>query len=871
MQNTSYTFDVSVAEIFWPLACGATLVLVEPGKQRNPGYLADLIHSSGITTACLVPSALNQILNQARAPDSLDSLTTVLCAGEVLPVAIAESFFKRYQGRLYNFYGPTETAIYATYHECQRDAASVPIGSPLGNTTCHILDSSLQPVPLGARGELYIGGIALAEGYVADSETTARVFIENPFGDGKLYRSGDRVQQLDSGELEFIQRVDDQIKLRGYRIEPVEISSRLIAHPNILDAAVILIPSDSGEPRLCAYYCVQRTSSGGSENQTDCLDTTELRKFLARHLPDYMIPNLFIAMGHLPRLSSGKIDTRRLPRLADLPDQNVCTPPETEKEKALAGIFADVLRIPVEALGTESDFFELGGDSMMIIEVACAAEEHQIFLETHEYFVYRSIAEILKHAGTQPAHPHDQSPVEGAFPALPRHIKLFRDGFASPAHWNRHLLIRVQRYLTPELVQTALSALMGHHDGLRIAFLSETQAYNAPMSLVNNIQVYDLTTTDSRAQASHIQQSMSRAHESLQLHQAPLFRVLLFQTRPQECQLALILHHLLIDMHSSRILLEDLMLACHQQLAGIPIQFPPKTTSVKVWSERIRFYAQNHDFSGEVSYWTQRLEPADRPLEGDLMQRNPSEPPATLLERNQIKQRKFLKPEITQALTTAIRNRLDTEIHQLVLWSLAEVLHETFQLDALVFNTCGHGREKLFDDISLGRTVGELNTVYPMRLALPLREGLRSIKMAYHALPSHGRHYGMLRYLVEESQITRLREPEIFFNYVSRIDTRLPDTASDLLPVELIEPPAGVHTTAPENKVCYRLYIEAGLIDERLFVSVSHDKEQFSTQQMGHLLNETLGKLTGLVQQFPDTTSLALQEQPDRNRSRAEC
>jgi len=287
--------------------------------------------------------------------------------------------------------------------------------------------------------------------------------------------------------------------------------------------------------------------------------------------------------------------------------------------------------------------------------------------------------------------------------------------------------------------------------------------------------------------------------------------------------------------------LEDLLLACQQLRAGNDIQLPPKTSSVKTWAERINIYARHHDLECESSYWCKQLRPPEKPLAGDK-----ETCPTPALEVNQAKQRLFLSRTSTDALTTQVKNQLQVEIHQLVLWCLADTFHDWSGLDALVFNTCGHGRDKVFDDISLMRTVGELNTVFPMRLKLPLVDGLQSIIMAYQNIPARGRHYGMLRYLLQQPAITALPEPQIFFNYVSRIDTELPEGVAQLLPVKLIEPPLGVNTTAPENKACYTLYLEAGIIDDQLFISASYDKRQFSNTRVQALTHALVDRLESL-------------------------
>ena len=368
LHHTSIGFDVSVSEIFWTLGAGATLVLAEPGGHRDPAYLARLIESTGITVIDVVPRMLQALLDEPAFGGGR-RLRQVHCGAEVMPPAVARRFFSTSTATLLNFYGPTETCVDVAVWPCRRDAEerSMPIGRPIGNVRMHILDRNRQLVPIGQPGEIYIGGRALAAGYLDRPDLTAAAFVPNPIDpefSPRLYRTGDIGRYRADGAIEFIGRRDRQIKIRGMRIELAEIEAALRELPQVTECTLAIQPTGDGDfVRVIAYVEIP---------DADLVEGNALKGRLAQRIPDNMIPAVIIPMSQLPRTPGGKIDTAALPPASiDPPGDQHDEPLHSADEHAIAAIFADVLAIADPArLRAGADFFALGGHSLAAARVA---------------------------------------------------------------------------------------------------------------------------------------------------------------------------------------------------------------------------------------------------------------------------------------------------------------------------------------------------------------------------------------------------------------------------------------------------------------------------------------------------------------------
>jgi amino acid adenylation domain-containing protein len=367
-QKTPVSFDVSVWELFWPLRCGATLVLATPGGHKDAAYLRRLIVTEKVTTVHFVPSMLAVFLAEDGTGDCR-SLRRVICSGEELPADLARRCVAALPGaELHNLYGPTEAAVDVSAFHCRpgalAGAARVPIGTPIANTQLYVLDTTMAPAPVGVPGELFIGGAGLARGYLNRPALTAERFVPNPYGPpgSRLYKTGDLARRRPDGTLEYLGRLDTQVKLRGLRIELGEIEAALRALPAVRDAAVIVREDRPGDRRLVAYI------TPGDDGLDQALDHSAVRAELKLTLPDYMVPSGYVTLAALPVSPNGKLDRRSLPAPVAARDADVeFVAPGTPTEQAIAAIWTELLEVP--AVGVDDDFFDLGGHSLLATQV----------------------------------------------------------------------------------------------------------------------------------------------------------------------------------------------------------------------------------------------------------------------------------------------------------------------------------------------------------------------------------------------------------------------------------------------------------------------------------------------------------------------
>jgi amino acid adenylation domain-containing protein len=369
LQKTAFTFDVSVWEFFWPLITGARLVMARPGGHQDPDYLSAIIQSSRITTIHFVPSMLS-IWLESEGAGNCTNLKRVVCSGEALGLELQKKFHKKLKAELHNLYGPTEASIDVTFWHCKSDdaRACVPIGGPIANTQVYVFDRNLRPVPVGVKGELFLGGIGLARGYLQRPDLTAEKFVPHPFsvtGGERLYRTGDEVRWRREGALEFLGRLDYQVKLRGFRIELGEIEARLLEHEAVREAVVTVQQGSAEDQRLVAHVVPQDASAHQDGNSKQLITT--LREHLSAKLPAYMIPGAFMFLNAMPLNANGKIDRKALPKAAYTAGSSEPGMPPGETEKTIAEIWKKVLKI--EEAGPEDRFFDLGGHSLLIPQV----------------------------------------------------------------------------------------------------------------------------------------------------------------------------------------------------------------------------------------------------------------------------------------------------------------------------------------------------------------------------------------------------------------------------------------------------------------------------------------------------------------------
>lgn len=627
LQKTPFSFDVSVWEFFWPLMAGASLVVAEPGGHQDRKYLTRLIAEQHITTLHFVPSMLHLFLQESAIARCRD-VRRVICSGESLPVSVVASFFDRLSARLFNLYGPTEAAIDVTAWECEKASASpvVPIGYPIANIQIHLLDAHLQPIAVGTTGELYIGGVGLARGYHRRADLTAELFLPNPFSaipGSRLYKTGDVARYLADGCLEYLGRIDHQVKLRGHRIELGEIETILTSHPQVAQAVVIASENSVGDKSLIAYVVAREGLTPQSK---------ELRLYLQEKLPDFMVPAIFVSLETLPLTPSGKIDRKSLPK----PEQGQRSAgnkrvPGTRVEQALAQIWQELLAI--EQIGIDDNFFELGGDSLLANQlVTRLLQTFQVELSLRNVFEAPDIIRLARLVEQGQTVDQDSAievlnrTTHSSFAlSLAQQRLWFLDQFQSGAPvYNILIAYRLKGELNLSAITQSLKEVTRRHEILRAVFKVVDEQPVQTILPVQKLEIplVNLETFPPDSREREVQLLAEReAKHVFDLAQGPLLKPLLIRLQTNEYVLFLTVHHIVIDGWSKPILYNELSTLygayVRQEpspLAELPVQYVDFAHWQQMW-------LQDEVLDAEVAYWKQQLAgaptllrlPTDRP------------------------------------------------------------------------------------------------------------------------------------------------------------------------------------------------------------------------------------------------------------------
>ncbi|NJC72070.1 non-ribosomal peptide synthetase, partial [Planosporangium thailandense] len=560
----------------------------------------------------------------------------------------------------------------------------------------------------------------------------------------------------------------------GFRIELGEIEAALRSHPGIAEAIVVACADDAGRKRLVGYV----VPAGG-----EAPETAALRALLGGLLPDYMVPSAFVTLEALPLNANGKVDRRALPApdfAAAAGDGYV--EPRTETERVLAGIWADVLG--VQRVGVEDNFFELGADSILTIQVVARARQAGLNLAAKDLFLHQTVAALAPNVSAADDGAGAEEPVVGPVPLTPIQHWFFRTHPANPHHFNQSTLVELVEEVDRDLLGRALEALLTHHDALRLRYErmdGQWRQYNGPVEPVEVLQRYDLSTTDPDAQQWAMEQTADEVHASLHLERGPLFRAVLFERGAGRSPvLLLVAHHLVVDGVSWRILLDDLGVAYQQAAQGKDINLGPKSTSFREWSQRLGEYVAAGHLDAEVDYWAGAVDAP--PL--------PATPPGAEPDADAEPVPVALSADDTEVLLRGAPSAYRTRINDVLLAALAWALARWTGHSRVTVDLEGHGREEILDGVDLSRTVGWFTTIFPVALDVAAadepdwRALVKSVRRQLRAIPGNGFGFSALRYLGPPSVCDRLSAgaggPQIVFNYLGQWDARSQEDADGL-------------------------------------------------------------------------------------------
>ena len=841
LQFASISFDGAVERWTVPLAFGSRVVIRDQalwGAEK----CCQVLQQEGVTIACFPPSYMGPLLDWIEQEQPELKVRSWTLGGE----AFTRETFERMQSvlkpqRILNGYGPTETVVtpmlWEAYEGDTLTSAYAPIGTAVGPRKLYVLDQDLNRVPAGVAGELYIGNeVGLARGYHGRPDLTAERFLPDPFGEPgeRMYRTGDLVKFRDDGVMEYLGRVDQQVKIRGFRIELGEIESRLLAFDQIRDAAVVARPSPAGD-RLVGYIVPRGPVS-----------TDAIIKELAESLPDYMVPSQLITLEQLPLTPAGKVDRKALPE-PQWQGSSEGDAPETDNEKILAEIWQQLLG--VETVSRDDHFFALGGDSILALQVVSRARQQGLALTPKDLFEQPLLKDLAAVVVSAEASIISQEPLQGPVSLLPIQQHFFSLNPPSPSHWNQHLWLALDAPMERQALQATLYALYRQHDALRLRFTHNAKGWQQACLPVDT-QPGELLWWREASDEDEVAALCEQTQQSLNIETGELLRVLYVSAPGQPDRLLLVIHHLAVDGVSWRILLEDLLNAYQQALAGKDIALPERTHNLADWHQALQQWLEE---KGEqrLPFW-QGQQP--QKLADSLPTYGEKENSVLSLDKGDT--RRLLQEAPTKLgvtvpalLLTALTRTLQQSPVGASLAARSATVENRSASDApttnrpLSINLEGHGREtRLAPGLDLSRTLGWFTSLYP--LALPYdrdpRQNLFAVSQQLKQTEADGgAGYGALRYLTD-GPLNGSADAPVTFNYLGQYH-------DDALIQGFTPLQGGGKPQADNNPMAAPLAINGQVVAGKLSLVWDYATSYYDAQQIQHLCGRYRKELLALL------------------------
>ncbi|WP_199326928.1 non-ribosomal peptide synthetase [Nostoc sp. FACHB-888] len=854
-------FDLTITSLFSPLLVGNRVEILSEGQGIET--LANALRTrSNLSLVKITPAHLKLLSQMISLQEAAGRTRGFIIGGENL-LAEDIAFWREFapETMLVNEYGPTETVVGCCIYKVpagENLSTSVAIGEPIANTQLYVLDQHCQPVPIGVVGELHIGGLGLARGYLNQPELTAQKFIPNQFSQTpgeRLYKTGDLARYRPDGVLEYLGRIDNQVKIRGFRIELAEIQSVILEHSGVKEAVVIAREDVPGNKRLAAYIVWNAESPSSID---------VLQSFLQEKLPDYMVPSVLVPLKALPLTTNGKVDTKALPAPEQVrAESGTFVAPSTPTEKLLVDIWTQVLR--VEKVGIHDNFFELGGDSILSIQIIAKANQAGLQLMPKQMFDNQTIAKLATVAGTVPTIQAEQGLVTGEVLLTPIQHWFFEQNQPEPYHYNQAILLEMRQNLDTEILQQVIQQLILHHDSLRLYFVKEVSGWQQAMSSDKPLGVYatptdivplthyDFSTLSQQEQELAIASTATKLQASFNLSESPLVQAAIFDRGAnQPSYLLLIIHHLAVDGVSWRILLEDFQTVYTQLQAGKAIKLPAKTTSFQQWAQKLKNYAQSDELQKELEYWCAESRHHVSRIPVDFPEGENTVASARTISVS-------LSVADTQALLQKVPAAYQTQINDVLLTALVQTFAEWVGEPTLLLDLEGHGREEIFDDVDLSRTVGWFTTIFPVLLNLPATSDLATtvkiVKEQLRKIPNRGIGYGLLRYLSGDESITEklqtLPQAEILFNYLGQSDQVLSESST----FSLADADIGSASSLKGSRR-HLLDINAIVVANQLQISWTYSNAIHHQSTVENLAENFIKALRSLIHQVSENNSL---------------
>ena len=829
---TSISFDLTVTSIFTPLISGNTIVTYPDNEKSLP--LEDVLSDNQIQILKATPSHLKMLKEYCMLKefDYFSNIKMLIVGGEALTTQLARYIYNLFDEKveIYNEYGPTEATVGCMIYkyDVEKDKRqTVPIGIPVDNTQIYLLDKYLKPVPTGVAGEIYISGDSLARGYLFNSQLTWEKFIANPFIlNQKMYKSGDLGKRLPDGNIEFIGRIDQQIKINGHRIEIEEIEQQLLKHQDVKEVVVVhkdesiyaYVVLDESENHVMAFRDSIMANPLTVNDQIIQNRISNIKQHLLIHLPYYMLPKHIIAIDSIPLTKNGKLNYSLLPN----PDkrENVKEKPTNDIQQVMISIWQDVLN--ETQIGITDNFFELGGDSIKAVQIASRLFDKNISVNVKDILTCQTIEQLYLYAEiTDGDTQYEQGIVEGEVELNPVQRWFFEQNFKNSHFYNQSVLLKFKKPVNKEILQKTFKILIKHHDGLRVNYNPDKKVmfYNNDyldkefiveeypcVSIKNEEGEWNQELGISDFQLTQICQKL---RSSFIVENTLLIKTGIIKGNRSDL-LFITAHHLIIDGVSWRILLEDFYSVYNSLIEGREIKLLKKTASLIDWNKKILDLARSKELKNQIEYWE----------EENAYFKNTLSPTPFLI--NDIRKISFqIAKNETEFLLTDANKPYNTNIEILLASALVMTLKDHKNCDEVIIEMERHGRH--FKDVVVARTVGWFTSMFPVKFKTvhnDLGEVIKHVKEKIRKVPDEGGGYGVLKYM-NQSFIANSEIPEVRFNYLGQFENEL---NNDLFEYEQSD--TGLEASS-KNHPTAKTEINAMIINNELHVEIFSIEEHY--------------------------------------------
>lgn len=846
---TSISFDLTITSIFLPLITGNTIVTY-PGSD-NYLLIEKILSDNHVDVLKATPShlkILKELLPRLRSSGYESKIKTIIAGGEMLTTQLANDILTLFKGdvKIFNEYGPTEATVGCmiyVYNVQSDKRLSVPIGVPINNTSLYILDKYLKPIPQGVVGELYIAGSGLSKGYLFNKELTNSKFIANPFQKEQImYKSGDLVRMLPSGNIEYLGRQDRLVKINGYRIELGEIEEVLLTHSRVGNAVVFNRLDERSDGFLSAYICEdsQQKAEGFINEEISFIDS--VKSFLVQRLPHYLIPRFITVIDKIPLTLNGKVDEEALP-IPVISNGIFKVPPRNRIEKIMTKVWEEILS--VTDIGITDNFFELGGDSIKAVQISSRLLDNDLSVKPKTILAHQTIEQLCRQIDIQPyLSEFEQGLVYGEIGLNPIQHWFFEHKFTNLNFYNQSILLKFEKKLTKEIVEKVIKTIIERHDGLRLNFdmTRKTMYFNNYNLDLQAVEEYRFTNDlliinkengvepdrlnyDNKnlwSLSEKLKATLIKIKSSFDITNSLLIKSAIFKDNNTNL-LFLTAHHLVVDAVSWRIFLDDFYEIYHS-LENSGKLNPRKKTASLIDCHNKYMTNANNSIANEVDFWKENG--------GSDFRISDKSKATQRLAKNITRYTSCLSYEDTNFLLKDAHNIYNTNIEILLMLALLKTLKQWTNQSEITVETENHGRH--LDDIDTSRTIGWFTSIYPMKFCLDeidMGMQIKYVKEKLKAIPNGGMGYGILKYMTK-----RLGElqysTDVRFNYLGQFNQEVNNDTFSFIDANL-----GLETDV-SNQLDLAIDFNAMIINERLQIYFDYDRDIFNEKKMNEFVEK---------------------------------